>query len=61
MPKETVAPIIQPVSDFCVISRPLTFAKKPDVAREDERNRFDSEETIQQIVDYMLRRNAVCG
>lgn len=61
MSKETVAPIIQPVSDFCVISRPLTFAKKPESATEDQRNRFDTPETVQQIVDYMLRRNAVCG
>ena len=61
--KEIVAPapIAVPIVSSCITFPSIDFAKKPATSTEDARNRFDTDETIQQIVDYMLRRNAVCG
>lgn len=57
----TAAPIPPPVSEYCLIASGISFAKKPPTAVEDQRNRFDTTETVKSLEAHNLRYEAVCA
>lgn len=56
----TAVPPPAPVSDYCLIAKGISYAKKPPASVEDQRNRFDTDETVKSLEAHNLRYEAVC-
>lgn len=48
------------VSDFCLNDRPVTIAPAPAPAADDPGNRFDSEETVDQVLEHNAVHHRLC-
>lgn len=57
----TAVPPPAPVSEYCLIAKGISYAKKPPTSVEDARNRFDTQQTVEQITAHNLRYEAVCA
>lgn len=48
------------VSDFCINDRPITVEVAPSPAADDPVNRYDSDETVNQVLEHNAVRDRLC-
>lgn len=50
----------KPVSDFCLIDKTVSLSIAPQPGLDDPGNRYDSEETVAEVMAHNQRWRAVC-
>ena len=51
---------VRTVSDYCLISKPITYSEIHGTQKEDVANKYDTPETVKQVIDHDLTFEKVC-
>lgn len=52
---------VRTISDYCLIAKGITYSQIKENQTEDSTNKYDTEETIEQVKNHDLQYERLCG
>lgn len=56
---DTTEPV-RAISEYCLVAKPITFARKPQTQVETAENKYDTEETARQVEQHDVVYDRLC-